>query len=151
MRAQLWALGHDATTPGLPAANIVSLNTNPGWPAGFAGAMGWIEAGPVWLRLDVVEKIAGELGWSTRRGASIVPYGLASRLSIRAELLPVVLRRLGFRVVPSVGLGTEEYGPPAPPTLVSLRRRRTGAAALPPPPPERLVHGPFAALAALKR
>jgi ATP-dependent RNA helicase SUPV3L1/SUV3 len=149
MRAQLWALRQDLPTPDLPGASVVTLATNPGWPGGFAGAMGWIEAGPVWLRLDVVEKIAGELGWATRAGAAIVPHGLASRLSIRADLLPVVLRRLGFRVVPSVGLAPESFGPPAPPTLVPLRRRRTVPIA--PPPPERVVQGPFAALAALKR
>jgi ATP-dependent RNA helicase SUPV3L1/SUV3 len=150
MRAQLWALRLGMVTPDLPAASVVTLSTMPAWPAGFAGAMGWIEAGPMWLRLDVVEKIAGELGWSTRSGAAVVPPGLASRLSIRAELLSVVLRRLGFRIVPGGGLGPDVYGPPAPAMLVPLRRRRV-AAPISSPLSEPPAQGPFAVLAALKR
>jgi ATP-dependent RNA helicase SUPV3L1/SUV3 len=148
MRARLWALHHGHTTPGLPSPSVVSLASAPDWPAGFAAAMGWVEAGPMLLRLDIAEKVAGELGWATRRGATAVPHGLASRLSIRAELLSVVLRRLGFRIVPGGGLGPDEYGPPAPAMLVPLRRRRlvpqVSAGAV-------RSHGPFAALAALKR
>ena len=87
--------------------------------------------------------------WAGRRGrrGTALPAGLASRLAIKAELLPVVLRRLGFRVVPGGGLGPDEHGPPAPAMLVPLRRRREPAAAAPPV----RAHGPFAALAALKR
>jgi ATP-dependent RNA helicase SUPV3L1/SUV3 len=149
MRAQLWALHRGVVTPELPGSGVVSLSAPQGWPAGFAGAMGWIEAGPMWLRMDVVEKIAAELGWSTRSGAAVVPHGLASRLSIRSELLSVVLRRLGFRIVPGGGLGPEEYGPPAPAMLVPLRRRRPAVAIAAPAKP--VVQGPFAVLAALKR
>ena len=149
MRARLWALRQDVVTPDLPGASSVLLPAMPGWPFGFAAAMGWVEAGPVWLRLDVVEKVAGELGWATRGGTAVLLPGLASRLSIRTELLPVVLRRLGFRIAPGVGLGPGEYGPPAPAMLVPLRRRRPTVAVAPRPEP--VFHGPFAALAALKR
>ena len=83
------------------------------------------------LRLDVAEQLASELAWSTRRGAIPVPPGLASRLSIKPDLLPVVLRALGFRILPGVGLGPLEYGPPAPAMLLPLRRRRGR------PPPRR--------------
>jgi len=64
-------------------------------------------------------------------------------------LLPIILRRLGFRIVPGGGLAPEMYGPPAPAMLVPIRRRRTPPAA----PVPRVVdqRGPFAALAALKR
>ena len=72
---------------------------------GFAAALGWVAAGPVLLRLDVAEQVAGELGWATRDGPRAVPAGLASRLSIKPDLLPVALRALGFRVVPGVGTG----------------------------------------------
>ena len=76
-----------------------------------------------------------------------MPAGLASRLALKAELLPVVLRRLGFRVLPAAGLAANEYGPPAPAMMLPLRRR-------PPRRPNRHRSrgpGPFAALAALKR
>ena len=147
MRARLWALRHGVNLPPLPGAGAVSLPVPPDWPPGFAAAMGWIEAGPVLLRLDVAERVAGELGWAVRQGAAALPGGLASRFSVRADLLPVVLRRIGFRIVPGGGLGPEQYGPPAPAMLVPLRRRQP--VVVPAPPPR--THGPFAALAALKR
>ena len=50
--------------------------------------MGWIEVGPVLLRLDVAEKIAGELGYATRRGQAMLPRDVASRMALRADLLP---------------------------------------------------------------
>src|SRR6185312_13678247 len=55
MRARLWALAHGLGVPALPQASVVSLPLRPDWPAGFADAMGWVEAGPVLLRLDVAE------------------------------------------------------------------------------------------------
>jgi hypothetical protein len=63
-------------------------------------------------------------------------------------LLPIILRCLGFRIVPGGGLAPEMFGPPAPAMLAPIRRRRVVAA-----PPSRVVEprGPFAALAALKR
>jgi ATP-dependent RNA helicase SUPV3L1/SUV3 len=147
MRARLWALHHGVSVPGLPDAGLVSLPAPSDWPPGFAAAMGWIEAGPIILRLDVAERAASELRWAAGHHGTAVPAWLGSRLSIKAELLPVVLRRLGFRIVPGVGLGPNEHGPPAPAMLLPLRRRRAPVAAAAP----RRAHGPFAALAALKR
>jgi ATP-dependent RNA helicase SUPV3L1/SUV3 len=149
MRAQLLALQRGVSVPVLPAAGLVSLPCPADWPAGFAAALGWVAAGPMLLRLDVAEQVAGELGWATRDGARTVPAGLASRLSIKPDLLPVALRALGFRVVPGGGLSPEVYGPPAPAMLLPLRRRRVLSAAV--ERPGRANHGPFAALAALKR
>jgi ATP-dependent RNA helicase SUPV3L1/SUV3 len=77
-----------------------------------------------------------------------MPAVLASRFSLKADLLPVVLRRLGFRVLPAGVVSPEEFGPPAPAMLLPLRRRRAVAE-----PAVTAVHAqhPFAALAALKR
>ena len=74
----------------------------PDWPAGFAEAMGWLEAGPVLLRLDIAETGRRRAGLGD--AAWLRPpcrRALASRFSLKAELLPVVLRRLGFRIVPA--------------------------------------------------
>ena len=66
LRAQLWALRQGVPVPALPAPGLVSIPPSATWPAGFAAAMGWVETGPVLLRLDVAERMAAELAWSTR-------------------------------------------------------------------------------------
>ncbi|MEI7711285.1 MAG: helicase-related protein [Rhodospirillales bacterium] len=149
MRARLWAIRHGHAVPALPGPGAVSLPAATDWPPGFAAAMGWVEAGPVLLRVDIAERVAGELGYATRKGAASLPSGLPSRFAVKADILPAVLRGLGFRVVPGGGLAPEVYGPPAPPMVVPLRRRR--AVAIEPPISVVIPHGPFAALAALKR
>jgi ATP-dependent RNA helicase SUPV3L1/SUV3 len=111
--------------------------------------MGWLEAGPALIRIDIAERVAAELAWSARAGAIAVPSDLASRLSVRADMLPAVLRGLGFRLLPSVALQPDCYGPPTPPMLTASRGRRmrqdlASASATP-------REGPFAALAALRR
>ena len=68
MRGRLWGVQHGVAVPELPPPDLVSLPRRPDWPAGFADAMGWLEAGPMLLRLDIAEKVAAELAWSTRRG-----------------------------------------------------------------------------------
>jgi ATP-dependent RNA helicase SUPV3L1/SUV3 len=147
MRARLWALHHGTAVPVLPAPGLVAVPSPGDWPAGFAAIAGWQEAGPVLLRLDVAERVAGELAWATRQGATVLPAGLAGRFAVKAELVPAVLRGLGFRVLPGGSLGPGGFGPPAPTVLAPLKRRRVVVEV--PEVPQRA--GPFAALAALKR
>jgi ATP-dependent RNA helicase SUPV3L1/SUV3 len=148
MRAWLWALQHGAPASTLPPPGLVTVPVAD-WPAGFAEAMGWVQAGAVMLRLDVAERVAADLAWRTRRGPAVMPPDLSSRCSVRAELLPVVLRRLGFRIVPAPALEPAQHGPPAPVMVAPLRRRRQSG------PPKKAAatrpSGPFAPLAALKR
>jgi ATP-dependent RNA helicase SUPV3L1/SUV3 len=147
MRARLWSVQHGVVVPALPSPDLVSLPRRPDWPNRFADVMGWLEAGPVLLRLDIAERVAAELGWATRRGPTALPASLASRFSLKVDLLPVVLRRLGFRVIPAGVLAADQFGPPAPAMLLPLRRRRAVATE----PLSIQAHGPFAALAALRR
>ncbi|HEX3346930.1 MAG TPA: DNA helicase, partial [Acetobacteraceae bacterium] len=149
MRAALWSLRHGVAAPALPAPGLVSLPVPVDWPDGFAAALGWVEAGPVLLRLDVAERVTAELAWASRFRPIAVPADLPSRLSIRAEILPAVIRRLGFRVLPAPTLDAGVFGPPAPPMLAAPRRRRADPAA----DAERVTArpGPFAALAAWRR
>jgi ATP-dependent RNA helicase SUPV3L1/SUV3 len=144
LRAALWALGQGMAMPELPQPGLVSLPP-PHWPAGFAEAMGWVAAGPVLLRLDIAERVGAELAWAARARAAPLPPDLCPRLSVRAELLPAVLRGLGFRVHPAATLAAGQYGPPAPAMLSPIRRRRAE-----PPAAEAPGHGPFAALARLR-
>jgi ATP-dependent RNA helicase SUPV3L1/SUV3 len=108
--------------------------------------MGWVAAGPVLVRLDIAERIGAELAWSARARPAPLPPDLAPRLSVRAELLPAVLRGLGFRVLPAAALAPGQFGPPAPAMVTALRRRRTELPAAEAPP----ATGPFAALAQLR-
>ncbi len=149
MRAWLWALQRGIAVPvAFPPPGAVALAPPPDWPAGFAEALGWVNAGPVLLRLDIAERVVAELAWATRRRSAALPAGLANRLSIRPELVPAVLRRLGFRVVPGASLPAGQYGPPAPPMVAPLRRQVPSHATA--PEPALGAEGPFAALAALK-
>ena len=150
LRAMLWAVARRVPPPELPPPGLVSLPLPPAWPAGFAAAMGWFDAGPVLLRLDVAERVAAELAHATRRRATALPANLASRLSIRVEALPAVLRALGVRVMPAVALEPEMFGPPAPPMLSAAPGR---LAVRPRPAVERAPvrpDNPFAALATLR-
>ena len=149
MRIRLWAVRAGVPMPAMPNAALVSVPAHqPDWPSGFAEMAGWVEAGPIFLRLDIAEKIAGELGYRTRRGAAALPAGLASRFAVKPDMLPAVLRPLGFRVMPAPALGAEEQGPPAPAMLMPPRRRRP---VLPEAPPSaKVANGPFAALATLR-
>ena len=140
LRAQLWALRHHLSTPLLPNPGLVSVTLpeipqpppeDPqaprppeSWPPGFAAFAGWLQAGHVLLRLDVVERIAGELGHLTRRAPAPVPEGLASRLGIKGDVLPMVLDAMGFRLTPATPMEEGQFGPPAPARISVLRNDR---------------------------
>ncbi|MBO1073992.1 helicase-related protein [Roseomonas marmotae] len=121
LRAQLWALKAECIVPTLPGGGLVSIQQPEGWPRGFAATMGWVQAGPVLLRLDVAERVAGELGHLTRRAPAMLPLDVASRLGVKADALPAVLNALGFRLLPAEPLAEDAFGPPAP-AMVGTRR-----------------------------
>jgi len=144
LRAQLWALRRNIATPLLPNPGLVSITlpepaseaateapepmTPRGpehWPPGFAIMAGWLPAGRVLLRLDVAERIAGELGYLTRRAPAPVPDGLASRLGVKGDTLPMALEAMGFRLIPATVLAEGEFGPPAPARIGVHRPERT--------------------------
>jgi ATP-dependent RNA helicase SUPV3L1/SUV3 len=148
VRASLLALRAGVPTPELPAPGLVSLPPPPEWPPGFAAALGWVTAGPALIRLDIAERVAAELNWAVRQRPASVPDRLESRLSIRSEALPAVLRGLGMRLLPEAALPAEMYGPPGPAMMQASRpKRRPPAPGRSPPRPD----SPFAALVALRR
>ncbi len=149
-RAQLWAIRARIPTPALPNPGQVSLPCPDQRQADFLAMMGWVPAGPVLLRLDIAERVAAELAYSTRGKPAPLPLAMAQRLGVRAEIMPAVLRGLGLRILPAPLLAPEIYGPPPPPMIAQPKRRPVEAkqpAPLPPPRPD----SPFAALAALRR
>ena len=109
--------------------------------------MGWVDVGPVLLRLDVAERISAELAFAARQLPVPVPAGLPSRLSVKTEMLPAVLRRLGFRLLPAAPMPDGMFGPPAPAMMTPIRRRRAEPELVEPGEDT----GPFAALATLRR
>ncbi len=148
LRALLWAVFHRVPTPKLPAAGLVSLVAADEEHDGFLACMGWVRAGPGYLRLDVAERVAAELAWLTRARPAALPASLGTSLGLKAEALPPVLRALGLRLIPAPTLAEGQYGPPSPPLIGSPRKRVAEAAVqLAPSEPD----GPFAALAALRR
>jgi len=173
LRALLWAVRHHVKVPELPAPGLVSIAVPPDWPPGFAAWLGWIEAGGCLLRLDVAERVAAELEHATRRRPIALPADFLSRLGLRQEQLPAVLRRLGVGLLPAVALPPDQAGPPAPPMIRLLRAKAerakpasnperanpAGARAVASPPPrpvpkpapQPVPSGPFAALAVLRR
>jgi ATP-dependent RNA helicase SUPV3L1/SUV3 len=125
MRAQLWALSHDIPTPSLPAPGLVSIPADGvmalSWPPGFAEIMGWVPAGPILVRLDVAERVAGELGYLTRRAAAPLPPETLGRFGIKGEALGSVLAGLGFRLITPEPLPEGVEGPVLP-VMVSWAR-----------------------------
>jgi ATP-dependent RNA helicase SUPV3L1/SUV3 len=154
LRALLLSIARGIPTPELPHPSLVSLpraTVPEAFPERFLPIMGWVEAGPIWVRLDIAERVAAELAWITRAGPMPIPAALASRLAVRAELLPAVLRGLGFRVIPGAPLASGEFGPPAPATMALRRHPNRNSEKRPAPlAPATAEQGPFAALAALR-
>jgi ATP-dependent RNA helicase SUPV3L1/SUV3 len=148
MRALLWALRQDVPTPELPAPALVTLPPPAAWPAGFAAAMGWVRAGPVLVRLDVAERVSAEVAYAARGRPAALPADLASRLAVKPELVPAVLRGLGFHIIPAAAADAVAFGPPMPALVMALRHRTAPAHPAGRRPPA--ADHPFAALAALR-
>ena len=146
IRIKLLSLRAGDAPPELPPPGKVSI-TPPAWRPGLAAAMGWIEAGPVLIRVDIAERIASDLAWAARIRPAAVPDTLASRLAVSRDILPAVLRSLGMRLIPAEALPPDAYGPPAP---AMMQQRKPQRPATPPPTAPLRPDSPFAALAGLR-
>jgi ATP-dependent RNA helicase SUPV3L1/SUV3 len=146
-RAQLWAIERRVPTPELPNPSLVSTPAPTGLAADCLRAMGWVEAGPVMIRLDMAERIAAELAFATRQRAAALPPDLGPRLGLKSDTLPAVLRGLGLKLLPAPALAADEYGPPTPPMIAQPRRKQPAVVVRAAARPDH----PFAALAAWPR
>ena len=151
MRARLWAIQRRVPLPDLPAPGLVSVARAGEEADGVLGSLGWLPAGPVFLRLDIAEKVAAELAWLTRLRPSVLPPQLGASLGLKPDMLAPVLRALGLRLIVAPAMAENAFGPPSPPMISSARRRHEPAPAAAPPPPPVRPDSPFAALAALRR
>ncbi len=150
MRARLWAVQRRVQLPELPAPGLVSVARLSDEADGVLGSLGWLPAGPVFLRLDIAEKVAGELAYATRLRPAALPPQLGASLGLKPDMLPPVLWTLGIKLIPAPAMAENQYGPPSPSMISSGKRRTEPVQAVPPPPPVR-PDSPFAALAALRR
>jgi len=155
LRALFWGVWHDRNPPPLPAPGLVSAPMPANWGADFALAMGWVQAGPLMIRLDVVERVTRELHYLLRKHPILLPPNIGSRMGLKPEQLAPVLNVLGFRLIPAGTLGDKHFGPPAPAMLARRKMEHhhqppARPAAAPEPSPA-LADSPFAVLAALKK
>lgn len=160
LRALLLAIHTQSPAPPLPRMGAVSFKPSPERPlsaqeSALLARIGWVKAGPVWLRLDIAEDTRRTLAHLAQTTCAALPQGLASRLGITTATLPEVLNGLGIRLYPPTPMGKQHYGPPAP---LLLRPVKQGVAArtphkrpaLPRRAPIR-ADSPFAALAVLQK
>ncbi|GEM17507.1 helicase-related protein [Gluconobacter oxydans] len=121
------------------------------------GQFGWIRAGDTGLRLDIAERCIAEMHQLAVRHDHAAPLSLASRLGVKADMLPSILKGLGIAHQPAEAPSSAHAGPPRPLMILNdrktraSRRRRSAPHHAPPrrPAPPR-TDSPFAALAALR-
>ncbi|MCE2576459.1 helicase-related protein [Komagataeibacter sp. FNDCR2] len=164
LRGWLIAISLNMPCPPLPAMSRVTLPPD-ALPAPLLDRMGWLDAGPVRIRLDIAEKFILELARMTRRAPIPLPPLLASRLGVRREALPAVMKGLNMRVYHPRPMPAEHYGPPAPVMVRFQREIASDGKGKPQHPekrkaggrpalkggarPSRRADSPFAALATL--
>jgi len=128
MRAQLWALSRNIPTPELPPPGLVALPVDGvtvlSWPPGFGEAIGWVPAGPLGLRLDVAERIAGDVSFATRRGPAVWQPEWLTRYGIKPENFAGVLAAMGFRLIEAEVLPEGMFGPTQPARVSWARPER---------------------------
>ncbi len=153
LRALFWGVWHDRNPPPLPAPGLVSAPMPSNWGPDFALVMGWVQAGPLMIRLDVVERITRELHYLLRKHPILLPPNIGSRMGLKPDQLAPVLNVLGFRIIPAGTLGAKHYGPAAPAMLArrKMEHQQHAPAAPAAEPAPVLADSPFAALAALKK
>ena len=170
LRALFWGVWYDRNPPELPTPGLVCAPMPENWSNEFALAMGWVRAGDIMIRLDVVERVTRELHYLMRKSQILLPPNLGSRMGLKPEQLGPTLNVLGFRLFPAAEASEKFYGPPAPAMLGRRKQDHHQAApqrnaqaapaarpnrepkrdAKPEKPVEIDADNPFAALAALK-
>jgi len=87
-----------------------------------AARFGWIIAGPIWLRLDIAERLIHDCATLTRQSAKPAPSTLASHLGVSRTEIPAILRGLEIHHRPPE-IPHALYGPPAPLLLLRTRQK----------------------------
>jgi len=103
-RGLVWALHTDGAEPApVPSPGRVCIEPEPGVPDTFYDAIGYRHLGPVVLRLDMVERVAGKAWALNSQGPFVIGHELMSLAGCGVEGTAAVLRALGYRRVKSEG------------------------------------------------
>jgi ATP-dependent RNA helicase SUPV3L1/SUV3 len=98
LRALLWAVWNDASTPVVPGA--VAQPRDPAMSEAAYAAVGYRVLGTHVLRIDRVERLAAAARRLARQGPFGATPALATLAGCAVEALAAVLPALGYRVVP---------------------------------------------------
>ncbi|WP_415434914.1 helicase-related protein [Acetobacter orientalis] len=160
LRSLLLAVHTQSKAPALPRAGAVSFKPETTHivseqEASLLARIGWVKAGPLWLRLDIAEDTRHTLGRLAQTQAAPLPQGLASRLGATSASLPAILQGLSIRLQLPPPPDKQLYGPPAPLLLRPVKQgfsnkkptKRPHTARRPSTHPD----SPFAALAVLQK
>ena len=105
LRALLWACaqGHDfaRSLAAVPSHSSVRRN-DASLPAGFYAACSFLPAGPLYVRVDRLEGLAGRLRGLARRGPFAATPDLAKAIAAGPADLAAVLAALGYRAMPGM-------------------------------------------------
>ncbi|HEX5795676.1 MAG TPA: hypothetical protein VFY19_07535, partial [Geminicoccaceae bacterium] len=95
LRARLWSVHR--RTPGVAAPDPARpAYAAPDLPPGFAEAVGAEALGAIWLRVDVVERLAARLRALAREGPFALPPELGALTGLSAADLGAVVEALGY-------------------------------------------------------
>jgi ATP-dependent RNA helicase SUPV3L1/SUV3 len=98
LRALLWAVWHDASTPVVPAS--VAQPRDPAVSEAAYAALGYRVLGSQVLRIDRVERLAAAARHLARQGPFGATPALATLAGCTFDALAAVLPALGYRAVP---------------------------------------------------
>jgi ATP-dependent RNA helicase SUPV3L1/SUV3 len=99
-RALLWAVNNGLALPApVPQPGRVSAPRAEAVPDAFYEACGYMAIGRLAVRIDVLERTAGDIAERAKDGPFATPVELASRIGGRAEDVEALLRSLSFKQV----------------------------------------------------
>ncbi len=96
LRAQLSAARLGLRPSVVPDGNRVSVPTDPALPAEFYAAAGYRAAGPLAIRVDVLERLLAGLRRRARGGRFVAPAELITMVGARLEDFAALLRAFGY-------------------------------------------------------
>jgi ATP-dependent RNA helicase SUPV3L1/SUV3 len=141
-RALLWSLARGLEAPAvLPPQGRVSLPRDPAIAEEHYLALGFLPLGSRAVRIDIAERLAGQLARRAKAGPFVPDDGVAALAGCKRRDLPALLGALGYQPCPELAAG--HYAKHARPKRLPARPAARPRRAEPDP------HSPFASLRGL--